>query len=136
MNIPNKVRIQGLEYSVEQIYGLSDGAKVLAGEIWHMELRIRLQSEQAPQRAAVTLWHEILHAVVEQNGLKLEDEEHVVDTLAFAVHQILEDNVERFYPRETKECACGRGGGERIATAPAEPRNDKSEAAETLTTPQ
>lgn len=118
MNIPNKVRIQGLEYSVEQIYGLSDGAKVLTGEIWHMMLRIRLQSEQAPQRAAVTLWHEILHAVIEQNGLELEDEEHVVDTLAFAVYQILEDNVERFYPRETEECACGSERGEPVTMSP------------------
>ena len=108
MNIPDKIRIQGLEYRVEWVPVLSDGINRLLGEIRHTELRIRLDAEQNQQRAAVTLWHEIVHAVIEQSGLNLGDmEERVADTMAFAVYQILEDNVGRLWPEAGGAAAAG-----------------------------
>ena len=100
MKIPDKIRIQGMEYGIEQVAGLSNGINRLLGEVQHATLRIRLDAEQEPQRAAVTLWHEILHAVIEHAGLDLgtDVEERVADTMAFGVYQILEDNIERLYP--------------------------------------
>ena len=120
MNIPDKIRIQGLEYRVEWVPVLSDGINRLLGEIRHTELRIRLDAEQNQQRAAVTLWHEIVHAVIEQSGLNLGDmEERVADTMAFAVYQILEDNVGRLWP----EVGGGEAAGETIpqSAAPTAP---------------
>lgn len=119
MNIPNKIRIQGLEYRVEWVPVLSNGINRLLGEILHTELRIRLDAEQDSQRAAVTLWHEIVHAVIEQNGLELGDmEERVAVTMAFAMYQILEDNAGRFWPGENPSVGCAdssrcRGASER-----------------------
>lgn len=108
MNIPDKIRIQGLEYRVEWVPVLSDGINRLLGEIRHTELRIRLDAEQNQQRAAVTLWHEIVHAVIEQSGLNLGDmEERVADTMAFAVYQILEDNFGRLWPEAGEGAATG-----------------------------
>ena len=114
MNIPDKIRIQGLEYRVEWVPVLSDGINRLLGEIRHTELRIRLDAEQNQQRAAVTLWHEIVHAVIEQSGLNLGDmEERVADTMAFAVYQILEDNVGRLWP----EAGGGEAAGDSLSHA-------------------
>ena len=134
MKIPDKIRIQGMEYGIEQVAGLSNGINRLLGEIQHTTLRIRLDIEQEPQRAAVTLWHEMIHAVIEHAGLDLgsDVEERVADTVAFGVYQILEDNIERLYPSvaslpsaEGVEASAGSGPPQSAApTAPpkGEPR--------------
>jgi hypothetical protein len=107
MKIPEKIRIWGIEYTVDVKDVLTDGgAKVLYGDVDYGRSAIHLNSDcQNHQRMCVTLWHEIFHAVAEMNGLELGGrEERIIDAFAFGVYQILQDNGNRLFdlaePRE------------------------------------
>lgn len=94
MNIPEKIRINGVDYEIKEVIGLNDGSKVLYGQVTYGQTLIELNPDnQSEQYKKVTLWHEIFHVIEETNGLDFgENKEKVIDTLAFAVNQILEDN--------------------------------------------
>lgn len=94
MNIPEKIRINGIDYGIKEVSGLNDGTRVLCGQTTFAETLIELNADKlSHQYKAVTLWHEIFHVIEETNGLDFgENKEKVIDTLAFAVNQILEDN--------------------------------------------
>lgn len=94
MYIPEKIRINGIDYEIKEVSGLNDDSKVLYGQVTYGKTLIELNPEnQSKQHEKVTLWHEIFHVIEETNGLDFgENKEKVIDTLAFAVNQILEDN--------------------------------------------
>jgi hypothetical protein len=101
MKIPEYIRISGIEYSINLVPDLNDGRNVLLGEISHGRAEILIKgNEHNYQRQCVTLWHEIFHAIQDIAGLSLgedKDEEHIIDTFAFAVYQILQDNGRRLF---------------------------------------
>jgi hypothetical protein len=46
----------------------------------------------------VTLWHEILHVICSQADINLgEEEEQVVDKIAYGIYQVLQDNGKAFF---------------------------------------
>jgi hypothetical protein len=105
MKIPRTIRINGIDFTIDIVDELNDGAKTLYGDVKYGESKIRLNSEgQGHQRQCVTLWHEIFHSVCEMNGLEAEREnESLMDTFAFAVYQILQDNGAALFDLKEKQ---------------------------------
>lgn len=98
MKIPNKIRINGIDYSIERVKELSDNGTPLSANICYHECKIRLCKKSDPQYSRVSLWHEILHAIVESVKLDLgKDEEKIVDTLAYGINQVIQDNKENLF---------------------------------------
>jgi hypothetical protein len=98
MKIPNKIRINGIDYSIERVKELSDNGTPLSANICYHECKIRLCKKSNPQYSRVSLWHEILHAIVESVKLDLgKDEEKIIDTLAYGINQVIQDNKENLF---------------------------------------
>lgn len=101
MRIPEAVRISGVEYRIGIAEVLTDGVHELAGQIRYSERDIRISAKACRSEAGkgLTLWHEIIHGILEDRGLELEDdtEEAVCEAVARGVYQILEDNAGRFF---------------------------------------
>lgn len=99
MKIPESVRIGGVEYEVlENQHFLNDGQNLLLGEIDYHDSIIKLSDmTQGHQMKCITLLHEILHGIRYHAGLKIEDEESVVDMFARGIYQVLQDNDARLF---------------------------------------
>lgn len=99
MKIPNSVRIGGVEYAVMHEGNLNDGANLLYGRVDWEPSEILLKFGMGEQHASITLWHEIIHALLYHSCIELEDEteERIAEALGFGIYQVLEDNHERFY---------------------------------------
>lgn len=95
MKIPESIRIAGAEYEVETVKDLNDGQRVLAGQIDYTACKIRLGETLEGDARHLTLWHEIVHGIVNNAQLELEDEERVVEAMARGIFQILSDNAPR-----------------------------------------
>ena len=61
------------------------------GQIDYGEQVIRLEANMSPERKWLTLWHEIVHALMEQAGLNQHDEQ-VVTILGYGIPAVLQDN--------------------------------------------
>lgn len=93
MKIPDTIRINGIDYAVVMRDSLDDGQSVLCGRIDNLQNVIELSSRYGYQSQCVTFWHECLHGIEYINGLQLgEDKEKIIDTFAYGVYQILQDN--------------------------------------------
>ena len=99
MKIPNKIRIAGAEYDVCFEPQLRDGGRVLYGQIDYQSMKIILNEDcnRDHQRACLTLLHEVLHGIVEANGMTVEREEAVVEMFARGLYQVLQDNGARLF---------------------------------------
>ena len=88
------VRIGPIDYELELIEDLQaeDGDPV-DGWICYAAGAIRLRAALNPQLRRVTLWHEILHAVLTQTGRQRHNEGEL-DALAHGIVQVLRDNPE------------------------------------------
>ena len=99
MKIPNKIRIAGVEYDVLYEPTLRDGGSVLFGRIDYERMQILLseESNRNHQRYCLTLLHEVLHGIVEANGMEVEREEAVIEMFARGLYQVLQDNGARLF---------------------------------------
>lgn len=93
MKIPNKIRINGIDYAIENPKYLDNGERLLAGQVSYCESKIKIKATHEHQYRCVSLWHEILHAIAFSTGLELgENEEKIIDTLAYGINQVIQDN--------------------------------------------
>lgn len=99
MKLPDSIRIGGVEYTVITEPFLSDEGRELMGQIRFQNSIIALSEnvDMSHEVACITLWHEIMHGIVNHFGLDLEDEEQIVDTFARGVFQVLQDNAGRLF---------------------------------------
>ena len=99
MKIPNSIRIGGVEYTVKREMNLNDGINMLYGRIEWEPSEIKLKFGMGEQHACITLWHEIIHALLYHSSVKLDEEteERIAEALGFGVYQVLEDNHDRIY---------------------------------------
>ena len=98
MKIPNKIRINGLDFSIKRVKDLSDNGTPLSANICYHECKINLRKKGDPQFLRVSLWHEILHAIAESAKLDLgKDEEKIIDTIAYGINQVIQDNKENLF---------------------------------------
>ncbi|HSH35762.1 hypothetical protein [Schnuerera sp.] len=100
MNIPDKIRISGVEYktivSSEPIF--LDNIRVY-GQIDYDKKEITIdETLQDKQGQLQTFLHEIIHGIVHDRELdfKNDSEETIVDQLAKGFYQIIKDNPELF----------------------------------------
>ena len=105
MKIPNSVRIAGVEYEVVITPHLMNGATAAYGHIDYENSRIELSDTFGAehQKRCQILWHEILHGIVENNGMEIKNEEAVVDMFAKGIYQVLQDNGKRFFDIKSNE---------------------------------
>lgn len=99
MKIPESIRIAGVEYEVRYVPHLNNGTNLAYGHIDYensvIELSDTLGTEH--QKRCKILWHEILHGIVENNGMQIENEEDIVDMFAKGIYQVLQDNGARLF---------------------------------------
>ena len=102
MKIPDSVRICGVEYVVEYVDNLNDGVNMEYGHIDYDNSKIQLSNTVGTehQNRCQVLWHEILHGIREYNGMKIENEENIIDMFAKGIYQVLQDNGQRFFDLE------------------------------------
>ena len=95
MKIPDIIRIAGIDYAIIGVSALNDGEKVCYGRIDYEKSIIKLNPDnQDHQKKCLTLWHEIIHGIVEHANMNIKesDEEGIVDTIAKGIYQVIQDN--------------------------------------------
>ena len=68
----------------------ADPGESVIGQVEHDSEVIRLADSQSPRNMAVTLVHELLHAIERQAAMKLKERE--IDALAYGLVEVLGDN--------------------------------------------
>ena len=92
----SQINILGLTYRVEEVPVVNKQIP-RQGEINFMEQVIRIDSSMSDERKHVVLLHEIIHGICEQLNLDdIGDNEHLVQSLALSLHQVLHDNAISF----------------------------------------
>lgn len=105
MNIPRTIRIGSVNYSVE----LSDTPVLFENEkcrgiIDYDQSKIVLDAKSLErQQLELTLLHEVVHGMLHDRGLEQENDEMLVDALAYALHQLIIDNYDLFATLDTKK---------------------------------
>lgn len=100
MNVPEKVRIGSVDYDIV----LTDENLVCNGHEsygwidynYHLiKINKNIQDNQGQEK---TFLHELIHGIVRERSLDVEnsDEEVIVDEIAAGLHQIIRDNPEIF----------------------------------------
>lgn len=87
----NKIRVGAFDYTVRvEKNPKREKGIAIDGQCRNTDatIRIRKMSEQAMRQ---TLWHETIHALCWQHGIKLSDEKEV-DRLATGIMQVIKDN--------------------------------------------
>ena len=99
MKIPESIRIAGVEFEVHHVPHLNNGTNLAYGHIDFENSVIQLSATIGTehQKMCKTLWHEILHGIVENNGMELDNEEVIVDMFAKGIYQVLQDNGARLF---------------------------------------
>ena len=90
MKIPNSVRIGGVEYTVKREMDLNDGANMLYGRVDWEPSEILLKHGMGQQHSGMTLWHEIVHAMLYHGCAELDEEteERVAEVLGLGLYQV------------------------------------------------
>ena len=101
MKIPQTVRLNGVDYTVQMVSGLDSGGMVLDGVIDYSHTLININTEtQGYQGQCLTFLHEICHAIlnnydcarVGETKRSPKDEETLVEMFSRGFYQFLQDN--------------------------------------------
>lgn len=103
MTLPTKIKIGPITYEVHEREGLAtkDRERILDGEIRHGDCVILIEKSLAPQAQRQTIWHEVVHAILTQAGVRKQDENQV-DVIAYGIMGVLQDNPWLAGPTEDK----------------------------------
>lgn len=85
MQIPKRVRIGGIDYSIKHVPRLVSADGDLCNGLFDSNrsiIELNSENELSQGRIEQVLIHEILHGIVFTTGLNLEDEEITVNVLA------------------------------------------------------
>lgn len=95
MKIPSSIRINGTDWDIdlnEEVMSNQDGA---LGMTDCTKLKIYMRPSISTQQFVCTLIHELLHALIWQNGLRSvlkDDEEQIVMALSQGIFQVFREN--------------------------------------------
>jgi Zn-dependent peptidase ImmA (M78 family) len=101
MQIPNKVRIGGIDYKVKKKPNPSDGNNNLCYGVFdseHCIIELNSEREMHPDRLNQTFLHELLHGAIHGSAIESDDEESIVAAMARGLYQIICDNPKIFSP--------------------------------------
>lgn len=91
-----KIKIGPITYNIVAVPGLhSNDGKSLYGEVKYGLCEVRIEADNSPQQDRQTLWHEIVHIILEQLGRGDGGDvgkEGLVDSMAYALMQVVQDN--------------------------------------------
>lgn len=90
--LPKKVKISGIDYTVQLAGHRSVEDGVLLGEISYVDATIYINDEQNDQQRESTLIHEIVHGILHHIGSELNDNEKFVEGFSSGLHQVFRDN--------------------------------------------
>lgn len=97
MEIENKIKIGSMEYEVIKTDNpILLGNEVCNGIIDYENLFIEISNNRAIQKQEETFIHEILHGIIHERNLILEDEEMIVEEISKGLYQVIKDNPEIF----------------------------------------
>lgn len=97
MEIKDKIKIGSMEYEViktDKPILLNDQA--CNGVIDYENLFIEISTNRATQKQEETLMHEVLHGIIHERNLILEDEEMIVEEISKGLYQVIKDNPDIF----------------------------------------
>ncbi|KGO14575.1 hypothetical protein NZ45_05995 [Clostridium botulinum] len=94
MNIPNKVKIGGVNYKVIECNNPSEEEHQVDGMIVYHKQEIRLKNDMKKEYKENIFLHEVIHGIFEYIGF--EQDESVVIRLSNALHGFIKDNSEVF----------------------------------------
>lgn len=95
MKIPDKIKIGGKIYAVEQTENLRLGALNCTGECDYENLKIRLVPYTCEGKKQADFIHEVVHAIADNLGYKQQDEQ-AVEAFAQALYAVIKDNPKMF----------------------------------------
>lgn len=99
MNIPEKLKVGGMTYTVNITDRLVSGSGY-AAEVIYNEQQINVRPS-CQQKMEADFLHEMIHTIFVHMGLTDHDERHV-DAIAQALHMIITDNPGIFATEATK----------------------------------
>ncbi|MCY6958857.1 hypothetical protein [Clostridium brassicae] len=94
MNIPNKVKIGGVTYSVIEYNNPSEEGPQVDGQILYHKQEIRLKNDMSEEYKKNIFLHEVIHGLFEYIGF--EQDEAIVIRLSNALHGFIKDNPDIF----------------------------------------
>lgn len=90
MERPLTIPIGPLVYEVHEVARLrADDGTPLLGHILYDQCRIELEQHQAPAMKRATLWHEIIHGILENAGVSDHDE-RLINAVAYGICDVLQ----------------------------------------------
>lgn len=90
--IPNKVEIAGVDYEVADVpVVIIDGDAKYSGLASYMDTRIELLDSLNEQRRFEVFFHELLHAMLFEAGIREHDED-MVERLGKILYQVMKRN--------------------------------------------
>lgn len=98
MNLPAKIRIGAIDYSVSEwddlhFHDNKQKRHWLNGHVSNTLAAIKVDQEMNDTRKVVTIWHEAFHALLERAGID-EQPEPILIALSFGVVEIMRANPE------------------------------------------
>ena len=87
------VKVGPLSYTIEDVDGLTDEDQEIFGCCFVSDCRMQLRGGLKPPVRAVTLWHEIMHAILVHAGFD-DPYERIVGALSHGVVGVLQENPE------------------------------------------
>lgn len=91
--LPKSIRVDGIDYAIEQKPDLNNGSNVLYGEVSYSEAKITINTKIDEQLKELTLWHELVHIILNNADMYDErDNEKLVNAISTGVYQIIQDN--------------------------------------------
>lgn len=95
--LPNEIKVGPITYTIQEVDELrGDSGQLLLGQIEYHKARIRLLDSLNANAKEVTLWHELLHALLAGAGYTDHNEQHI-DAIAHGLVQLLRDNPGMLY---------------------------------------
>lgn len=97
MVIKDKIKIGAMTYDViktHEVIVLDN--QVCNGVIDHEDLVIKISTDRSEQRQEETFIHELLHGIIRERNLILEDEEMIVEEISKGLYQVIKENKEIF----------------------------------------
>jgi Zn-dependent peptidase ImmA (M78 family) len=92
MNIPQSVKVAGINYTVEETeYVEIHHDKNYSGSCDYVKAEIKILKDMDIQRKEETFIHELTHAIFHEAGYN-EHEEEMVNKVSKVLYQVLKDN--------------------------------------------
>lgn len=92
-----KVKVGGVTYKIKKVKNLVDDGEECFGICDRRDLAIKINDSINDQRYNQTLIHEIMHAVFDEAGLDLDNEEDIVNRISLVWYQVLIENKFDFF---------------------------------------